>query len=230
MLRGWRYVSDDSRDLRSDWLRGLAMTCHRQPLETPIATQLGFLRTILDGYRGRSVCCPVQYGKSESCTGTDLGVVNGARPSADRGHTCRTKAPASSSNVGANRKTAGVAGLAVRRKDQSLPEGGARWTLLNARRRISTSINREHREPATTWVRMNRCCRCRRSTQTNDIHHPKTRRTNGRAIHLSATSPSRVLLTRGLASLTRGVANAPPSMRPPAQPPTHRRRAPAQGR
>ena len=27
MLRGWRYVSDDSRDLRSDWLRGLAMTC-----------------------------------------------------------------------------------------------------------------------------------------------------------------------------------------------------------
>jgi hypothetical protein len=27
MLRGWRYISDDSRDLRIDWLRGLAMTC-----------------------------------------------------------------------------------------------------------------------------------------------------------------------------------------------------------
>jgi len=27
MLRGWRYVSDGSRDLRIDWLRGLAMTC-----------------------------------------------------------------------------------------------------------------------------------------------------------------------------------------------------------
>jgi len=27
MLRGWRYVPDGSRDLRIDWLRGLAMTC-----------------------------------------------------------------------------------------------------------------------------------------------------------------------------------------------------------
>jgi len=27
MLRGWQYAGDGTRDLRIDWLRGLAMTC-----------------------------------------------------------------------------------------------------------------------------------------------------------------------------------------------------------